>query len=64
METKARSVKSIIRRKELPVIQNSRLPRRQEILKQVSCNFDGYDVDMLLNYLDSELSYKPKLLQL
>jgi DNA-binding HxlR family transcriptional regulator len=48
METKARSVRSVIKRKELPVIQNSSLPRRQEILKQVSCNFAGYDVGLLM----------------
>ena len=48
METKARSVKSVIRRKELPVIQNSRHHRPQEILKQDSCSFAGYDVDLLM----------------
>jgi DNA-binding HxlR family transcriptional regulator len=48
METKARSIKSVIRRKELPVIQNSRHQKRQEILKQDSCSFAGYDVDLLM----------------
>jgi DNA-binding HxlR family transcriptional regulator len=48
METKARSVKSVIRRKELPVIQNSRHERREEILKEDSCSFAGYDVDLLM----------------
>jgi DNA-binding HxlR family transcriptional regulator len=48
METKARSVKSVIRRKELPVIQNSRHERRKEILEEDSCSFAGYDVDLLM----------------
>jgi hypothetical protein len=48
METKARSIKSVIRKKELPVIQNSRHQRREEILKQDSCSFAGYDVDLLM----------------
>jgi DNA-binding HxlR family transcriptional regulator len=48
METKARSVKSVIRRKELPVIQNSSHERGKEILKEDSCSFAGYDVDLLM----------------
>ena len=48
METKARSVKSVIRRKELPVIQNSRHERRKETLEEDSCSFAGYDVDLLM----------------
>jgi DNA-binding HxlR family transcriptional regulator len=48
METKAGSIKSVIRRKELPVIQNARHQKRQEIVKQDSCSFAGYDVDLLM----------------
>jgi DNA-binding HxlR family transcriptional regulator len=48
METKANSAKSATNRKELPVIQNSLL-RKGKNLRQDSCRFDGYDVDILMN---------------
>ena len=48
MGTKANSAKSATNRKELLVIQNSLL-RKGKNLRQDSCRFDGYDVDILMN---------------
>ena len=48
METKANAAKSIVNRRELPVIQNQ-LQRHGKNLKQNSCGFDGYDAELLMN---------------
>jgi DNA-binding HxlR family transcriptional regulator len=48
METKANAAKSIVNRRELPVIQNQ-LQRHGNNLKQNSCGFDGYDAELLMN---------------
>jgi DNA-binding HxlR family transcriptional regulator len=48
METKANTAKSVASRRELPVIQNQ-LQRQGRNLKQDSCGFDGYDVELLMN---------------
>jgi DNA-binding HxlR family transcriptional regulator len=48
MDTKANAAKSVTNRRELPVIQNS-LQRKEKNLRQDSCRFDGYDVDLLMN---------------
>ena len=48
METKANAAKSIVNRRELPVIQNQ-LQRHGKNLKQDSCGFDGYDAELLMN---------------
>jgi DNA-binding HxlR family transcriptional regulator len=48
MKTKANAAKSIVNRRELPVIQNQ-LQRHGKNLKQNSCGFDGYDAELLMN---------------
>jgi DNA-binding HxlR family transcriptional regulator len=48
MDTKANAAKSVTNRRELPVIQNS-LQRKEKNLRQDSCRFDGYNVDLLMN---------------
>jgi DNA-binding HxlR family transcriptional regulator len=48
METNAKSLKSVIKRDELPLIQNSRYQRRQKVYKQDSCGFAGYDAYLLM----------------
>ena len=48
METKANAAKSVVNRRELPVIQNQ-LQRHGKNLKQDSCGFDGYDAELLMN---------------
>jgi DNA-binding HxlR family transcriptional regulator len=48
METKANAAKSIVNRRELPIIQNQ-LQRHGKNLKQNSCGFDGYDAELLMN---------------
>jgi DNA-binding HxlR family transcriptional regulator len=48
MDTKANAAKSIVNRRELPVIQNQ-LQRHGKNLKQNSCGFDGYDAELLMN---------------
>jgi DNA-binding HxlR family transcriptional regulator len=48
MDTKANAAKSVTNRRELPVIQNS-LQRKEKNLRQDSCRFDGYNVDLIMN---------------